>query len=229
MNARRCAACLLALIAALAACDADPSEQIQAGNALLMRAEYRAAAVAYQVAQAVSPDEPDAYFNAGIALALSGQFAQAEEAFRMALRVDTGQLAQAIYYNLGNVYFDQRRFEAAVVAYQQALLLNPGDADARYNLELALRRLSPVMTSTSEAESSAQAMPSAEIQEEQPSTPTPDASTPTSSPSNSQQALDAPDQETAERILDALQAQQRSWGEQLQRLATPAPDWGNAW
>ncbi len=222
MNARRYAACLLALIAALAACDADPSEQIQAGNALLMRAEYRAAAVAYQVAQAVSPDEPDAYFNAGIALALSGQFAQAEEAFRMALRVDTGHLAQTIYYNLGNVYFDQRRFEAAVVAYQQALLLNPGDADARYNLELALRRLSPVMTLTPEAESSAQATPSAESQEEQPSTPT-------SLPSNSQQVLDAPDQETAERILDALQAQQRSWGEQLQRLATPAPDRGNAW
>lgn len=34
-------------------------------------------------------------------------------------------------------------FDEAVRAYQQALLLNPNDPDARYNLELALRQIVP--------------------------------------------------------------------------------------
>lgn len=44
------------------------------------------------------------------------------------------------YYNLGNFYFAAGLYPEAARAYQQALLIDPNDADARYNLELALKK-----------------------------------------------------------------------------------------
>ena len=228
MTLRARIVCLFITLVGLSACDADPAERIQAGNDLLRRAEYRAAASVYQVAQAVAPNDPDAYFNAGIALALSGQFAQAEDAFRMVLSLNPDHLLAAAHYNLGNVYFDQRRFEQAVRSYQQALLLNPADADARYNLELALRRLASAATPSPNAGQSSAATPTAEFSE-QPLTPTPEAEAYASPSPEPGQAAGTMDAETAERMLDALQGRQRSWGEQLQRLATSAPNSDKAW
>lgn len=43
----------------------------------------------------------------------------------------------AIYYNLGNSYFKEKEIAKAVLNYERALLLNPGDADIRFNLEMA--------------------------------------------------------------------------------------------
>ena len=42
-----------------------------------------------------------------------------------------------IYYNLGNVYFKLKNTAKAVLNYERALLLNPGDADIRFNLDMA--------------------------------------------------------------------------------------------
>lgn len=43
----------------------------------------------------------------------------------------------AIYFNLGNSYFKEKEIAKAVLNYERALLLNPGDADIRFNLEMA--------------------------------------------------------------------------------------------
>ena len=42
-----------------------------------------------------------------------------------------------IYYNLGNSYYKMDNIAKAVLNYEKALLLNPGDGDIRFNLELA--------------------------------------------------------------------------------------------
>lgn len=42
-----------------------------------------------------------------------------------------------IYYNLGNCYYKQKDIAKAVLNYERALLLRPGDADIRFNLEMA--------------------------------------------------------------------------------------------
>lgn len=43
----------------------------------------------------------------------------------------------AIYYNLGNSYYKQGNIAKAILNYERALLLQPSDADIRFNLELA--------------------------------------------------------------------------------------------
>lgn len=43
----------------------------------------------------------------------------------------------AIYYNLGNSYYKIDNIAKAILNYEKALLLNPGNGDIRFNLELA--------------------------------------------------------------------------------------------
>ena len=43
----------------------------------------------------------------------------------------------AVYYNLGNCYYKTGGIAKAILNYERALLLAPGDADTRFNLEMA--------------------------------------------------------------------------------------------
>ncbi|GAB6393830.1 MAG: tetratricopeptide repeat protein [Bacteroidales bacterium] len=42
-----------------------------------------------------------------------------------------------IYYNLGNAYYKANKIAPAVLNYERALLIDPADADIRFNLEMA--------------------------------------------------------------------------------------------
>ena len=42
-----------------------------------------------------------------------------------------------IYYNLGNAYYKAGNIASAILNYERALLINPGDKDVRFNLEIA--------------------------------------------------------------------------------------------
>ena len=45
-----------------------------------------------------------------------------------------------VYYNLGNAYYKAGKLAPAILNYERCLLLNPGDSDARFNLELVRQR-----------------------------------------------------------------------------------------
>lgn len=45
-----------------------------------------------------------------------------------------------IYYNLGNAYYKTNKIAPAILNYERALLLNPGDGDIRFNLEMSRLR-----------------------------------------------------------------------------------------
>jgi tetratricopeptide (TPR) repeat protein len=80
-----------------------------------------------------------------------GRFAAAAQNFHTAVAGDR-RLAERAYYNLGNTYVWQARssydhvtkreaLRAAVESYEEALVIDPHDPDAKWNLEVALRRL----------------------------------------------------------------------------------------
>ncbi|HEY7504419.1 MAG TPA: VWA domain-containing protein [Gemmatimonadales bacterium] len=92
-------------------------------------------------------------FDAGAALYRLERYDEAVAAFRQAARA--ADLRQQSLYNLGNALVraaEERPGEPAplldaVGAYEEALHLAPGDAEARWNLEVALRRLGDDRTS----------------------------------------------------------------------------------
>lgn len=55
-----------------------------------------------------------------------------------------------LYYNLGNAYYKGELIPRAILAYERALLLNPADRDARFNLELARLNTADKQTPPSE-------------------------------------------------------------------------------
>ncbi|MDF9829581.1 tetratricopeptide repeat protein [Parabacteroides sp. PF5-6] len=56
-----------------------------------------------------------------------------------AILTSYGESSQ-IYYNLGNAYYKAGQIAPAILNYERALLLDPGDADIRFNLQLAKQR-----------------------------------------------------------------------------------------
>lgn len=55
-----------------------------------------------------------------------------------------------LYYNLGNSYYKMGQIAKAILNYERALLLNPGDTDIRFNLELARSKAVDKVTPTSQ-------------------------------------------------------------------------------
>lgn len=55
-----------------------------------------------------------------------------------------------LYYNLGNSYYRTDNITRAVLNYERALLLAPGDADIRFNLQMARSKTIDKITPKSE-------------------------------------------------------------------------------
>ena len=65
----------------------------------------------------------------------SEQYGAAIEIYESLLK-NYGASAE-LYYNLGNSYYKTGRIAQAILNYERALLIKPGDGDIRFNLELA--------------------------------------------------------------------------------------------
>lgn len=79
---------------------------------------------------------------------IKNDFAAAVEMYESILQ-NVGESAD-IYYNLGNSYYKMNNIAKAVLNYERALLLNPGNGDIRFNLELARSKTVDKVVSPSE-------------------------------------------------------------------------------
>lgn len=59
-------------------------------------------------------------------------------------------VSTALYYNLGNAYYRMDDMPRAVLNYERALLLSPGDPDVRFNLQMARSKTIDKITPESE-------------------------------------------------------------------------------
>lgn len=244
---------LLAMMLVLAACASNASERNNAGNDLVSREDYSAAIEAYQVAQVLAPDRPEAYYNAAIALSNSDQLDEALAAVEQALETVDADLMADAYYNLGNVYYRQGRFYDAVSAYQEVLLMNPDDDEARYNMELALRFAVPPSptaqqqkTEPDEGQTDPETTPTDQPRSEDGPTPTPpvqdDTPDETATPERGTGDFGADQESTlvpqvegemtmeeAQRILDSLEHDMQSLSEFLQEADPSGESNDNDW
>ncbi|MCF0197891.1 MAG: tetratricopeptide repeat protein [Bacteroidaceae bacterium] len=76
--------------------------------------------------------------HAADAVKLQADSAYAKENFEQAARLySQAQPSAAVCYNLGNCYFRLDDMARAVLWYERASLLSPGDSDIRFNLDMA--------------------------------------------------------------------------------------------
>jgi len=81
----------------------------------------------------------EALFKQGNEAYSKGDFAAAEKAYRGI--VGLGIRNWYVYYNLGNACFRNHEIGNAILFYEKALRLEPGDVDARENLHFASLRI----------------------------------------------------------------------------------------
>ena len=82
--------------------------------------------------------DPTEMWNMANSAYMSGDFNAAIDLYNNIL--ETGKHSARLYYNLGNAYFKANRLGQAILNYNRAQLLDPGNDDTAYNLALANAR-----------------------------------------------------------------------------------------
>lgn len=133
---------------ALAAVACTAARESRRGERLYDAGSYRDAYRSFQRALEASAD-PALEYNAAAALYRMKRYDEAARRFRNAAG-GPARLRERSHYNLGNALVraaedaaggrKDELLDQAIAAYEEALRLEPTDADARWNLELALRR-----------------------------------------------------------------------------------------
>lgn len=125
---------------------------IGVGNRYYGAGDYERAAAEYQRALERGDRSPALHYNLGTALLRLGRHEEARVHLEEATRAEHPDVRQRAFYNLGNLDLEPafhaeptperlEQLRRAVTAYRAALLLDPGDLDAKWNLELAQRLL----------------------------------------------------------------------------------------
>lgn len=137
----------IAVALVLVAVGARPWGQEPSGNRAYRDGDYASAVERYREARAKRPEDPRLSYNLGTALLRLGESDLASERLIESLDAQSPELRARAFYNLGNALIQRGGAEnaealrSAIEVYRRSLLLDSGRADARWNLELALRRL----------------------------------------------------------------------------------------
>jgi tetratricopeptide (TPR) repeat protein len=113
----------------------------QAGDrriALLLGSAFLTAGILSVLLLLAGGDPHRSSLRAGDKLYDEGKFDEAMRRYQMALESEDPDVLARAYYNLGNCYLKLGKTRDAIACYENALLINPSDPDAKHNLELAL-------------------------------------------------------------------------------------------
>ena len=105
------------------------------GGSLERRGKYEEAVRKYQDALVLEPDNIRIHYNLGRALYRMSKQPEAAAEFQLGLLSKARRLKARSLYNIGNCQFKQNGLDAAIASYSQALMLDPGDQQAKQNLE----------------------------------------------------------------------------------------------
>ena len=116
-------------------------EFVRMGNEAYQRGDYQEALDFYQKAEIEKPQSPGNEYNKAGARVKLGDFERALEGYQKSLLSDNVSWVRDAHFNMGNLAYIQDDYKSAIEQYQQAVELDPTDLDAKYNLELARKKL----------------------------------------------------------------------------------------
>jgi Ca-activated chloride channel family protein len=129
---------LLALLMGACGGGDDLRERNHEANEMFMAGDFEGALARYQELVAERPDVPELSYNTGNTLHRMQQYERAVAETQRALPPTDNALGPSTYFSLGNHLLALNRLDEAYLAYRNALLLQPSDGDAKFNLELTL-------------------------------------------------------------------------------------------
>ena len=116
-------------------------DMVNRANEKYEQSDFEEAQKLLERAREEKPGDPIVNYNLGSVYHQQGDYEQASDSYMGAMTAQDTTTKAYAHYNIGNTEFRAGNYEKAVDAYKQSLRLNPGDVDAKYNLEVALKRL----------------------------------------------------------------------------------------
>ena len=131
----------LSLPAVFASAQPDRSD-VRKGNRDFRTEDWKEAEIDYRKALVKDSTSLAANYNLANTLYKMGDYGQAAKGYSALKDVaPASDIASDWYYNTGNASAQTKDWQAAVEAYRQSLLLNPGDMDAKENYIYAKKML----------------------------------------------------------------------------------------
>jgi tetratricopeptide (TPR) repeat protein len=142
VTALRDAAAAALAVLALAGWSPFQAEErnVREGNERLLARDPAEALRRYDAAEAAVGPRAEIDYDRGNALHRLGRHAEARDAYRRALDRGAGALSSRALQNLGNTLDALGDRDGALQAFTEALRKDPGNDDARFDLEVLLRR-----------------------------------------------------------------------------------------
>jgi tetratricopeptide (TPR) repeat protein len=120
----------------------EKDKDLPKGNEAFAEKQYADAEADYRVSASRWPQKAAPAYNLGNAIYRQNQSAESKGFYLKAAKTaKTYQEKHFAYHNLGNVYMNEKNYQAAVEAYKNALRNNPADEQTRYNYALAKKFL----------------------------------------------------------------------------------------
>ena len=218
----------------------EAHRRTEKGNEKYLKGEHQPALTEYQKAQSVIPEAPQLHYDIGNVLYRQEDWAGAAQQYEQALGAADPDLSSRAAYNLGNALFNDKKYDDAVKAYTRALKSVPKDADAKHNLEMALRALEQQKQQQQQKQQNKDEPPKKQDEKQQPSGGNPEDEKPGGEKppqgegkdpdKEPDQKPDGMTQQEAEKLLDRLNDQEkqnvkRAQARQPKGERTPEKDW----
>jgi len=110
------------------------------GNRLFRKGKYKEAVNMYDKIRN-KKNQMISYYNEGNSLISSGSIDNGLEYLQKVAECSDSVMSSKAYYNMGNTFFNNKKLKEAAQLYINSLRKNPGNNDAKYNLEKTLRLL----------------------------------------------------------------------------------------
>lgn len=136
----RVLAALLMTLAVEARADSVASK-VKQGNLRYDQKMYDQALQLYNEALLEEPNRREVVYNLANTFYRQGKYKEAATELKKVTDASESAMRARAHYNLGNAFFKENQFQEAADQYTRVLQLDPKDRDAKYNLELALKKL----------------------------------------------------------------------------------------
>jgi Ca-activated chloride channel family protein len=114
---------------------------IRNGNSSYQNNNFNKAELNYRKALVIDPKSKSANYNLGNTLYSQQKFQESQEYYEKSIDKNDDKLSRArAYHNMGNACFKSNQLEQAILAYENALKLNPSDMETKYNLAMAKKQ-----------------------------------------------------------------------------------------
>ncbi len=116
-------------------------QSMQKGLEAYQSQDYEAALKYFIDAQLEDPDQPKIFYNIGNAYYKLGDFNAALENYSHVLNSENKSIKHKALYNRGNANYRMNKLEDAISDYEAALKIDPGDQEARQNLDFVKKKI----------------------------------------------------------------------------------------